>query len=432
MSKQNIRLIKNNAIFYEQDGKHRINKTDNLFVLTHLGQLKQMEALIQLKNIKNNSLVVLYTYRNLVVPQVVHDQYSSCFKQAIFMEIPFGVNKLDFIKLYKLEKQYKNLIKFCKSSTIYLNSFEGHYAILTSIAKSNNMKVILVEEGTATYKLKLSNNTESRDVEKYLDATLLQSKFMQTVGQTQVFKKAFKFYKYNKELYGQTKRFVNDVITDEKVQKDLIKLVGTKHLKASLQPFKGFDKVYASYPELIRDSFGVQDVDYFLIHEVTHEHAIEDAKKVIERYGITEKDTLYVSQRYHLDPEQYSKTVGSILMRITREDQKVFIKLHPKESKKVYDAFKYLEFASNGKFIVIEDSQFLIESVVKISKLSQLIGLTSTTLVYGSLISPNTKSISIANELIKMLPNNKENQKGIDVIKQHLEIIRIFENIEFR
>ncbi len=430
MNELNLDISRSSACLFKNYISSGIS-CDNLFVLTHLGQLKQMEALITSKNIYNNCLVVLYSHKNLVVPKTVHDQYSKVFKQVVFLEIPFGINKLDFPKLKRLENHYQNLIKVSKPQNLYLNSFEGHYAILTSIAKSNSIKNILVEEGTATYKFNLKKMAQVKP-DDALDYKFLRSKFMSTVGQTQVFKKIVKTRKNSKDFYKQSKKFFNEVVKDEKFQRQLIKIAGDQHLKASLLPFKDFDKAYASFPSLIKEGFGVKEVDYFLIHEIVDMKSLEDARRVIEQYNITEDDVLYVSQRYHLDPEQYTKTVTAILTRMTKDNQTVFIKLHPKENKKTYDFFKYLEFVSNKKFVVIEESQFLIESVIRLSKISRLIGLTSTTLVYGPLVSPTTKSISIAQELTAMLPHTQNNIKGIETIKDHLDIIKIFENIEFR
>lgn len=430
MNKPKLDITKSSACLFEDyiDSGKSFN---NLFVLTHLGQLKQMEALINSKIIVNNCLVVLYTYKNLIVPKTVHDQYSKVFDQVIFLEIPFGVNKVDFPKLRKLEKIYQRLIIATNPKNLYLNSFEGHYAILTSISKNKNISNILVEEGTATYKLNLKVMAEDK-AENKLDYNFFRSKFMATVGQTQVFKKIVKIQKNNKDFYKQSKKFLSEVTKHERFQKQLIEMSGNQHLKASLVPFKDFDKAYASFPNLIKEGFGVKDVDYFLIHEIVDEQSIEDAQKIIDHYGITDNDILYVSQRYHLDPEQYARAVTAILTRSIKDDQRVFIKLHPKEDKKTYDSFKYLEFVSDKRFVVIEENQFLIESVIRVSKISQLIGLTSTTLVYGPLVSPTTKSISIAQELIRILPDTPQNIKSMEVIKSHLDIIKIFGNIEFR
>lgn len=422
-------VISRPSAYYFKDFLGNPSVHSNLFLLTHLGQLKQMEALIKSKDIKDNCLVVLYTFRNLIVPQIVHDQYSSFFDSVVFLEIPFGVNKLDFAKLRLVEQDYKSLISSISPENLYLNSFEGHYAILISIAKSRSIKSILVEEGTATYKLNLSKMTQ--DNEEDLNLKFLRSKFIETVGQTQLFKKLVKTYKYNKDLFRQSKRFITEVSKDERVQKKLIKTVGNEHLKASLQPYKDFDQAYASFPGLIKSGFGIEDVDYFLVHEVVNEKAVEEAEAVIKKYNITSRDMLFVSQRYHLDPVLYVKSVAAILNSMAHSDQTIFIKLHPKESENTYNLFKRVEELSGGRFVLIEDTQFLIESVIKVSKIRCLVGIASTTLIYAPLISPATKSISIAYQLIELIQSKKNNHKGIKTIQEHIKILKIFNSTEF-
>jgi len=406
-------------------------KCKNLFVVTHLGQLKQMEALIISKGIEDNCLVVLYTFKNLVVPQTVQDQYSNLFKQVVFLEIPFGVNKVNFKKLRNTSKSYKELLNAAQLDKLYLCSWEAHYAILATIAKQNSVELILVEEGTATYKPNLGKSFEDSK-SKNLTYKDIRNTFIGTVGQTQIFKKLVKIQKYNKDLYKQSKRFLSVVSKEEAFQRYLVNLVGDTSLKASLEPFKSFDKAYASSPELIKEGFGVQDVEYFLIHDVVSDESLEQAQYIIDKYGITKNDVLYVSQRYNLDPEQYANYVSAILYRMLDDKQKVFIKLHPKENKKIYDAFKYIEYASKGRFVVIEDNQFLIESVIRLSQIDRLVGITSTTLVYGIKVSPNTRAISIASELIDLLSSNKRNHKAFADIELHLAELKLFKNIEFR
>ena len=430
MNKQELIISKPSAcMFHNYTSTKKVY--DNLFVITHLGQLKQMEALIVSKGIKNNCLVVLYTYRNLVVPQNVHDQYSDVFDQAVFLKIPFGVNRVDFSKLKSVTKNYEQLIAVSHPKNLYLCSWEAHYAILATIAKRTTAKLILVEEGTATYKPNLDESFQSISNNR-LSYKILHTKFMLTIGKTQIFKRLVKTHNYNKDLYKQSKKFVMEVSKDEALQRQLIKLIGGKNLKASLEPFKDFDKAYASSPELVKQGFGIKDVDYFLIHDVVSEESLEQAKQVIDKYGITNNDILYVSQRYNLNPEQYANAVAAILHRMMVEGQTVFIKLHPKENEEIYNSFKYIEFASKGKFIVIEDSQFLIESVIRISKIKQLVGITSTTLVYGPLVSVETKAISIAEELMRILSTKPSNFKGFKEIELHLAELKLFDNVEFK
>lgn len=428
MKKSELAISKPSAYYFTDFMKKPVEHR-NLFVLTHLGQLKQMEALIKSKDIKDNCLVVLYTFKNLVVPEIVHDQYSCIFDSVVFLEIPFGVNKADLAKLRRVEQDYKSLISSISPESLYLNSFEGHYAILISIAKSHSIKSILVEEGTATYKLNLNKVTQ--DNEEDLDLKFLRDKFIETVGQTQIFKKLVKTYKYNKDLFKQSKRFITEVSKDERVQKKLIKTFGNEHLKASLQPYKDFDQAYASFPGLIKSGFGIKDVDYFLVHEVVNEEAVKAAEVIIKKYNITSKDVLFVSQRYHLDSVLYVKSVADILNGMAHSYQTIFIKLHPKESEETYNLFKTVVDISGGRFVLIEDTQFLIESVIKVSKIRCLVGIASTTLIYAPLISPTTKSISIADKLVKLMESKKNNHKGVKNIQEHIEILKIFNSTEF-
>lgn len=169
--------------------KSRVN---NVFIITHLGQLNQMEALIRSKNLSKNLLVVLFTTKNLIVPQTVHDRYSSLYEAVIFLEIPFGANIHNYFIYKKLEKDYLKLITLTLPLNLYLNSFESHYSLLASIAKSFGIKVVLVEEGTATYKI---NNDYIR--KSSLDS--FQSVFMETIGKSQQFKKIVRYKKILKK-----------------------------------------------------------------------------------------------------------------------------------------------------------------------------------------------------------------------------------------
>ena len=426
MSQLKLKTYRKKSIKFE-DFQRNPMQSDNIFILSHLGQLKQMEALIQSKGLTSNCLVVLYTLKNLVVPNNVNNSYSEdCFDNVIFFEIPFGASKLHYQQLNLVKRNYQKLLKAINGNSLYCNSFEGHYAVLMSLAKSRKMETILVEEGTATYKLNVSETPYNS-----ADMSFLNNVFHETIGSTYVFKKLVELNAINHELLTQSKSFIEKVKKNENFQKKLIEMVGNQHIKSALKPFKDFNKAYASFPNLLKKSFKVDNIDYFMIHDFISQEALSKAEEVVESYNISSKDILYVSQRYTLDSEDYVRAVVAILSRMMKGDQKVFIKLHPKESQKIHDSFKYMEFVSNGKFTVIEDNQFLIESVIKVSGIRSVVGLTSTTLVYAPLVSSKSNSISIAEELIALLSSNKANTVGIKTILEHLQILKIFENIEF-
>lgn len=406
-------------------------QTEHLFVITHLGQLKQMEALIVRQNLISNGLIVLYTTANFVVPQTVHDKVTkSLFDFVVFVEIPFKINQINYFKLKTVYETYVLLLNANKPKSLYLNSFEGHYAILINIAKKQGVKNVLVEEGTATYKL-LSQPATNVDCKDEINFEFLKTKFMSTIGQTELFKRAVKQKKYTKDFLFQSKQFYQSLILDEKIQGKLIERFGRGAIKSYKKPFLQFDEIYASFPNLIEQSFLAKEVRLFNIYESIDAETLALAKEVVSDYDITDKDALYLSQRYTIDPIQYVNVITPILLRVARDSRRIFIKLHPKESNKVHQAFKNITNAFPDKLVLIEDNRFLVEPVIKVSNIQKVIGLTSTALVYAPLVSNGTQSISVAQALIDNLPKTEQNTIGINTIEGHLEILKIFNNIQF-
>lgn len=303
---------------------------------------------------------------------------------------------------------------------------------MIDFAKKQGIKNILVEEGTATYKL-LSPSMSITDIdhEEKINFQFFKNKFMSTVGQTELFKRAVKHKKYAKDFVIQSKQFYQSLIWDEKIQSKLIEMFGEGTIKSYKKPFLQFDEIYASFPDLIQQIFSAENVHSFNIYDSIDEETLVLAKEVVDDYDITSEDALYLSQRYAIDPTQYVNTLIPILLKLTQDNRKVFIKLHPKESDKTFRAFKKITQAFPNKLILIEDHRFLVEPVIKVSKVQKVIGLTSTTLVYAPLISQYTQSISVAQVMIDSLPKTEQNTIGSIVMQDHLEILKIFHNIYF-
>lgn len=407
-------------------------QVENLFVITHLGQLRQMEALIDREGLTNNGLVILYTYANLDVPQMVHDQATiSLFDFLLFVEIPFKINVSSYHKLNKIDGLYRKLLRETRPKAVYLNSFEGHYVILTTQARQIGIKNILVEEGTATYKLLTASDMQV-SVDKPIDYKFIKDKFMSTIGTAELFKRMVIRKKLLTETVVKTRDFYRNVVTDQRVQFKLIDVFGSSAVKSAKHPFVQFDEVYASFPDLIKNSFQAKSTKRFNIYDKINDRDLMLAQEVVEHYGIECNDVLYVSQRYGLNSREYVKGVFEILLALVDiKCQRIFIKLHPKESGDVRNLFSDLTHIFDGRVILIEDNRFLIEPVIKVSEIGTVVGLTSTTLVYAPLINEGTRSISIAKALIKKLPKSKQNISGCQTIADHLKIIEIFDSIEF-
>lgn len=426
----------------------------NLFVITHLGQLKQMESLIQQKQLKGNLLIVLYTTKNLDMPKMVINNISqNCFSGAITVEIPIGINKLSYSKLIEVQKIYSKILNTINFNDLYVNSFEGHYAILLNMAKNKKRGTILVEEGTAIYKPINETLYQQYSWSKYkkVDYKFLKSHFMSTIGKTQIFKKGVKIKKsikkptdifpiYKKvginqsdildgKLLKQIKNFALSLDEDLRIQHDFIRIGGNRYLKSALSAYVDFDKVYASSPKLLKETFKKSVFERFFIYDWLDEESVAYAKSLIKKYKIGHNDILFLNQRYELDLRLYMTELRFLFLNMIDQDNKIFVKLHPKDGDRVRILFNHLEQQSHGRIIIIEEQDFLVESLLKVSGIKKVIGITSSVLMYTHLIDQDAKAISIANHLIDRLSNYSECRKGLEDISKHLHIIYKFDSI---
>lgn len=353
----------------------------NLFVVSHFGQLSQVEAFIEFKKLVDNVLIVVYTERNTEMPRLIKERYNhNKFKEVDFLLLPNFPNKIRLKQLLNMQKQYRTLINNVKPINLYVLSFEGHYNLLLDYAKSKQISRFLLEEGTATYKL------------------------------DNVLKKMGK-----KELLSQF----------------LIRyLPFFKDLKPVLMRYKNFDKLYVSFPELAKERFEINEVEYFFAY-----HHLDNSillQKYVDKYQITSNDFIYVNQRYSIDNEVFVSSVLAILMEFNKcFHSKIFIKMHPKDSKELIEEFQnqIQELKVGQSISLIRESTFLIESIISTVKIRGVIGLTSTVLVYAPMVSSKTTTYSIVPLFLKNISNN-ENRKGIEILYEHFEILKNFKHIK--
>lgn len=341
----------------------------NLFIVSHLGQLKQVDSLIKIEGLKNNSLVILYTNRNKVMPEIIKSQAcKDIFNSIQLFRIPNSPNKFTFKKSHWFVNNYSTLIKKESPSTCFVLSFENHYSILISILNKKNIKVNLVDEGTGTY--------------KKIKKTLIQK--APRSGITYI-----------------------DAIIDFH------------------RPAIKFNELFVSFPSLIDKAFRYKKINQFFLHSggVTINNRISN---LVKKYNITQNDIIYVNQRYNFDISFFCSFIIETLRKIsTSTDSRIFLKLHPKDTSDVMRIMNdHIENDHlSDKLIMISESDFLIEPTISIVKPKAIIGLTSTSLIYSTLVHNSIKPISIAPMLIN---SGSQYQDGCKVIKEHLNILSHF------
>lgn len=380
-----ISFIKDSYFFkFHLAEDHRT--TDNLFFISQMGQLAQYEELIRQRKLKNNVLIVLYTKKNNKMPRDISNKASTDLFNTIRLlclpKAPMNINIKNYILMYN---SYSYLLKRVKPKYIFISSFEKHYSLLANIAKSLNILVNLVEEGTGTYKY--NNMAEA-----------------------------------NMELRRNLSK-------KEKIETIKIKLLPHySELKNSLEIFNKFSNIYVSYPNLASEMFDCKNIYKFSAYQNTK--ISPEAISFCKAKKINKNDILFLAQRYPFPEEEYISSLLETVKKFSKNKKRVFIKLHPKERDST--KFIYLKLAKKLKNIfIIHDVSFSSEEVISFIKPNFVLSLTSTGLVYSNLISEKTKNISIyptfKKSIIKRIGFNEDNFREIE---QHYQILRKFSHIE--
>lgn len=407
------------------------NDVDNLFVISNLGQLNHIKALISYYDFHNCGVIVLFTLANLEVPKDIQNSLSdSVFRHSFFLEIPRSPNRINLAMTKRLYEKYSFYLSKFRASRLFILSFQYHYALLGQIADDMGTEINLVEEGLGTYRLV---NPEERKLEKDFTFEVVKRSAKKTLTKTQIFKFIYSKYKPFKELALQTKSFVKDVYESPELQAQFIKVNKNKKLQAILSPYTTFNSTYTSFPYIAENIFEAQDNKFYPVFARPEEEDVENALEVIKAYDISNKDYIYVSQKFSIDSDEYVHIVEKVFNKILENNEgKIFIKTHPKrESQATLSAFEELEQIYKGKVYLIRESSFLIEEVVRQSNVRGVIGITSSALVYAAIVSSECKSYSLAKILLNKLEGKPKNIRGINMISSHLRMIENFENVIF-
>lgn len=293
------------------------------------------------------------------------------------------------------------------------------------------LKSFLVEEGLGTYRLGVSGTEEKIHPPKLDTIKKISQK---TLGKSEIFKKSYRFCKEMVIFVNESRAFAKQVINHEDTQKFIVSKYPNKIIRSFTKPLAGFEETYTTFPELSKKIFGAKNHVFYSAYEKYNHEQADYARQIIDKYNITSKDFIYLSQRYQIDTQEYLNILYPIFIKmIGLSDSKIYVKLHPKtEMADTLKGFLVMESKMGGRLVVIRESGFLIEELIRQSQIKGVIGITSSALVYSSIVSPSTKVYSVVEILLaKLNKANKANTKGINMIKEHAKIIRQFDKIQF-
>ncbi len=360
--------------FFKTENFEHLKSYQNVFVVSHYSQLNIVQLFIETEKLKDCFLVILYTEKNTKMPQLIQKSINkNLFVGSILFLLPNNPNNYNYKSLKIMKNNYEKLLDIIQPKNLYVLSFENHYTLLAHYAKSKNISINLIDEGTATYK-----NREQSEITKEVS--------------------------------------IPDGL--------ILKLLG---LETVQDWFIDYDKVYASFPELLKNTFKANEYIKFSAHSGQFNLDIK-TEELINYYGITSNDFLYVNQRYAINNEDFVNAIVEILNKISiHKNAKVFIKMHPKDEDAIKSAF-IQKITNYNNLVFIKENEFLIEPTIQAINPQGVIGLTSTSLVYAPLVSPYTKVYSIKPWFINLIPSIG-NETGIEILNNHFDILKQFKHI---
>lgn len=367
-----------------------VRQGGNLFVVSHLNQLIQVQSLIRFERFSNNRLLILSTPANKAMPRTIQENVGKALFEAVAeLQLPRSPNVVRVDRLNTIAGLYRKVLRQLRPTRVFLLSFERHYAILGKFAVDQGAEIFLVEEGTATYKI-------GRDGENLAHI----------------------------DPKGRN-RFSVAAIQH---------LPFYRHLRPALGRIQQFSGVYAAFPGLLRHAFQFERATRFFMH-AGGLSTNPRTRKQVAAYGITSRDALFVSQRYPIRDEIFIDAIMRVLAAIVQQDEgRIFLKLHPKDRPAVPKAFAdaIRLMGLQGRIVLLKEADFLIEPAIAVARPRAVYGLTSTALVYAPLVSPCTKTYSLlpwVRQNVKSHPAYTPTQDDVSVMESHFSILTQFTHV---
>lgn len=364
----------------------------NIFVVTRLGQLRNVHGLIKQLDLKENVLLIFYTEDNMDnLDSLRKNIYKNDFKKTIYLKLPYRPLSTTLSKCKKiyedLQRTFTQIMKDREGGNLFLANIDNFYKYFERIAEQKKLKLILFEEGLTTYRVfdpTLSREFTRRDVYSSLKRVLKYAKktFVAIVMSILYF------------LSWLTKRNIFDYIKSIRIPK-----------KYRYGHIDHFDEAYVCFPNKLRAMGGegrigkIKKLDFFVDSS--------DIQKLTKDFP--ENSVLLINQRY-IPYDIHFNIIFDILER--QGEKNVIIKFHPKEEQKMYAVHLEEAIKKHPKLKVKSlygYDHVPVENLIPSGKFKRVYSITSSSLLYIKLIDPKMEVISIGKSYKELCLSSKYN-----------------------
>lgn len=402
------------------------NREVNAFVVTRVGQIRNVHNFIRQFGSRNNLLVMMYTPKDSVL---LMNMQNACrtelFEDIIYLKLPQKPVRLTRSKGARMYGDIEEVMLRMKErygvTQLFLCNINNYYIYFQRINETRglDMKLNLLEEGLTTYKITSEEGFEISerhvnisDVKK--SGRLLFRSVKRTV------KDLFRIFVNSGIVLIQGLSFICGMnLTDRFVRKFTELTVPEKYRYDYIREVDG---AYLCFPEMAGGA--ALDIKHIEKLEFQFSH-IENREAIKQLEGFS---NLFINQKYVNYESHFN-----IMFRIFREMglDNVLIKLHPKE--KMIDVVRKIEplkeeYPEIRVRIIGDMGQVPVEDLVKEVHLQRVIGLTSSALIYLDRYIPGTEVISTAMRYRKLCET--EEQVPLRELAQFDDEYRFFRSFE--
>jgi hypothetical protein len=401
-----------------------------LFVVAQIGQAKRMQELVKNMGLGDVDVAVLFTRKNLAMPALIQESISEKLVHAVHrVEIHPASNEISVIASKHNIVAYRRLLDTVKPASIFVCSWERHYAILCQEAHRRGIAINLFEEGTAIYK------TAIKDYSSFLPPSIGKSAMT-------IYNRVWKNEPITKYVIRPVVRFLYPIL---KVPYLLGRTVHEIYKTPQVQNWSiggdhaviktgwnKFSSVYASNPEILKGLFNANKIEQMAV-EFDNPLDTASARDIAEHLGIDGQTALFVSQRFDVDPRLQVPAVVKLLNDYAETNGKrILVKLHPREKEGIIALYKGVieELGAEERVQLIESGHVPAEYLVVHTDISVLIGISSSTMMYAPKAKPSLNVVSISNALRSALVLAGADANGVKQIADHSAIIDLLPYVE--
>ena len=357
----------------------------NLFVVSRVGQLRNAQTFISEYAATDNYLAVLLTPANPVLSEnILANVDEGCFEAVVEIVQPTSPLAQGRKKNAIIYRQIEELLLSMSAEhgvrNLFLCNCDNYYSLFERVIETRqlDMSISLLEEGLTTYaftgKRPYLRNVSTDWAEVRLRGRHVERASVQAARSVAILLATLASW----ALRGDAVQLVKDAWVRLVVRR--------QHRYGSITHF---DNAYVYFPDKVYS--GNVEVDNVRKLEFKLEQSVPP--QALD--AVDDGSVVFVSQKY-IPYEPYFNIIFDIFGEMGLE--KVLFKFHPREDRALFTkAWELAQRQHPGVMVVSTPHIDVIpvEELMMAGKVSQLVGLTSTALMYGHAMFPDIAVTSV-------------------------------------